>query len=354
MSKFLTKLFQKKSMLLCTILTASSLEAYNCWEYSCGASFLWMQPRGDGLGYAYVTPLMDSLVDVLPPSGEYSLYTEDPDFCFDWGFSIDARLSAKEKKWGVFGTFTHYLNTADSHVLPGQDTVVVTAWNVPIVHLFDVLAMECGGVWGMHLNQGNVGLYYTFFPLSRLQITPAIAFKGLYLEQGYGSQIFAQTTEGIVTQEAVWENYWAAGGFEPRVMAEWHVGAGFSCFVEGACTLFYGQFRLKGKEDISYPASGTDPSLSELISIQSSDVLFLWNWGAEYRTGINYKIHFCQNRFALDLSAAWQGFYWDNVNHFEQLFRGFYQPSISFLSDFSSGQGSLGLGGISFRAAFSF
>lgn len=254
-------------------------------DYFASATFLYWQPKEQGLDIALISPIYDPTANVA-----HNLNTH---FDYQPGFRVSLGLFLPCDNWGLFADYTyfHAKNNAERKKADTSKIFLTNYWKI-----------------GANVNNQSLSSHSTidqdFIDLSlgrpyyigtMLIFNPFIGLRGGIVDQRM--EVVAQTSTSTYYKTYIKSDSWLIG---PRIGIEtnWLLADGFRCFGEAFSSVFYQDFKVRAKEFTGKSSSTLTTDLSDNFKYinGSLDLSLGFGWG---------KYFYCQ-RLHIDVMAGYE------------------------------------------------
>jgi len=271
------------------------------WDKALWASFIYWQPRFESFSLAGIDTSGDGIPD------------DFIEMDYDWkpGFKVGASTELNRDDWNGFAQYTWMHMSNRVSVTPEFANIRLQ----PNDYFYPNSSSQVSSLksrWQMSANWMDLGLSRAYYSGTELTFTPFFGPKVAWITHRVNSQYIDESLPDTPIYSKARVKSWKVG---PRVgfLGNWHLGEGVRFTGDAAFSILYSRYKVKfdgvvnEQGDVKTLAT-TRKSLSQLIP-----------W-AELSWGLGWGSYFNQDRWHMDLSAAYELHVVFDETIFDQLF----------------------------------
>jgi hypothetical protein len=282
------------------------IDVKNSWDFYVSGSYIYWQPRQDGL------ELAREIVEVQ--EGFLVLHVDNTfvhmDFDYHSGFKVGMGGSFERDDWSLDFEYTR-LYTTDHRSKTLSDDPEDLALHYFVAFWAEEprlsTAFYAKARWKLHFNILDGTLGRNYYVGEKLSFKPYVGLRAGWIDQKYRADY---TFTDFIYETPAYSNSksdsWVLG---PRVGLDtnWHLGEGFRLFGNTAAALFYQRF----KTDVELVIlDQEEPIENTLRTMKEKEGYFNPNF--EIALGLGWGSYFCDDSWHIDLAAAYDfHIFWD-------------------------------------------
>jgi hypothetical protein len=292
------------------------IDVRNSWDYFISGSYIYWQPRQDGLELAR---------EISAPEVEGWTVENDTlvhmDFDYHSGFKVGTGANFERDDWSLEFEYTrlytidHKNRTLSSDPLDLLLHYLMPFWNA--VTLTQDIGTGDGTFyakarWKLHFNILDGILARSHYVGTKLSFKPYIGLRAGWIHQRYRanytySHEYVEDYYNIYLRSHYKSQSWLLGA-RIGLDTNWHFGEGFRLFGDTAASLFYQRFKTN-VNTIRDENEEADVAFSNYTMKEKEGYL---NPNFEIALGLGWGSYFCDDNWHIDLSAAYEfHIFWD-------------------------------------------
>jgi hypothetical protein len=308
----------------CDAPEAPTMSAYNhparinvcgSWDMFATATFLWWQPKMEGLELA-----VTDYSDTAGATQNFPGNVQKLDFDYKAAFKVGLGYNSDFDDWNLYLQYTRVnisnTTTAKAGTFKQHSLWLFNNLNINSQSFTQLPTTETTGKWELDHNMFDLELGRPYYNGQNLIFKPHYGLRGGWIDQKFTVSAIrdpdaATDTSSIIKRELSSDS-WLIG---PRTgfYSKWVLGEGFRLFGNAAASLFFQKFdKIKDKNSPS-------------ISIASGPLMWrdhtysTINTGLDFILGLGWDTYFDNNNWYFDLSLGYETQVYFNQNTFSQI-----------------------------------
>jgi hypothetical protein len=277
------------------------IDVKGSWDYYISGSYIYWQPREDGLELARETVRPDP----EDPEVENSTLVH-MDFDYHSGFKVGTGGNFERDDWSLdFEYIRLYTTDHRSKILSSDPESLGSHFLIPFwENKANPVFFHAKAKWKLHFNILDGVLARSYYVGTNLSFKPFVGLRGGWIDQRYNVDYkFYQSPDYL--------NYYTRGksqswllGARMGVDTNWHLGEGFRLFGNTAGCLFYQRF----KTNLNFESETVEGIPPEIITITSTikEKEGYFNPNFEIALGLAWGSYFDSDKWHVDLAASYE------------------------------------------------
>jgi len=288
---------------------SARIDPKGTWDFFATGSFIYWQPREDGLAYSISNPTSSATA----PAGGGALspniggHVKNMKSDYHMGYKAGLGMNVQHDEWLIFTEFTHLETHA--HASSGAPTngFVQPLW---LSSSKDRFGRDSEARWHLNFNNFDCDLSRPYYVGRSLTFRPSLGLRGGWINQSLNAKysIFFNnlTTPDVHAHSR--SNSWYLG---PRASLDtnWILGHGLRIFADVGAALCYTRYKLDYKADSVATVGAANVVVNDIIV---RDHVSTARPSAEAGMGFGWGSYFFSNKFHFDISASYDfNIFWD-------------------------------------------
>ena len=264
----------------------------------------------------------------------------------DWGWNHGARVGLgfylNHDAWNLEVKWTYLHIKENRSVGTNTQDLIVPFFIPPFTAVINNMR-TASATWKTKFNTLDFTMGKPYFVSRSFIFDPFVGARAVWIDQDYVARysgVYVNGHDGV--QMDAKNDYWGIGlrgGFN----TEWMLGAGWNIFGAFSGSMVYGKF------DVSQQL-GTGLNSNPNLSYEIDQDFYATSPNIELALGLCWTNHFCENKYRVALSGAYEFHYWWDQNQFKR----FFGDNQAIASNDTVSRGDLSFNGLSFRMQFDF
>ncbi len=301
--------------------------------------FLFMQPKEEGLEYAFRNTTPGPGSTELKGGQILGLSTESDSWDWDFGFRLGIGGYLNKDAWIVDFQYTWFkINEEVNHKAPFGTALVPLMLQPNAVDAGNPFTRDRASFrWHMAMNIFDLTLAKPFYVSRYFTMSPFVGLRGGWINQNMTDR-YSGDFNGLLTGVKVRNknDYWGIGT-RFGVNTEWMLSYGWKLLANWSTSMLYGKFDV------------TQEAFSDDDSYKLHHEFYIDKPNMEYQLGLGWGTHYRCQYYHFGFQVLWEFQQWWDQNNLRKVFGEFQYWANDTVS-----RGDLTLSGVSLRFMFDF